>query len=54
MPTYEYRCDSCRKRFTRVESIAQHGRKRTTCPNCKSTKVTQIFASFFAKTSKKS
>ncbi len=54
MPTYEYRCDKCRKRFTRVESMAQHESARPTCPNCKSTKVAQVYSSFFAKTGKKS
>jgi len=54
MPTYEYRCEKCRKRFSLVESIARHGKKRPTCPKCKSVKVVQVFSSFFAKTSKKS
>jgi putative FmdB family regulatory protein len=54
MPTYEYRCGKCGERFSRVESISQHGRKRLTCPKCKSVKVTQVFSSFYAKTAKKS
>lgn len=54
MPTYEYRCDSCGKRFSRVESIAVHGRRRVSCPKCKSAKVTQVFTAFYAKTVKKS
>lgn len=54
MPTYEYQCESCRKRFTRVESISRHGRARPKCPKCKSTKVTQVFSPFYAKTVKKS
>jgi putative FmdB family regulatory protein len=54
MPTYEYHCDECQERFSIVETIAQHGKKRPKCPNCGSVKITQVFSSFFAKTSKKS
>jgi len=54
MPTYEYRCENCRKEFSRVETISQHGKKRPKCPKCGSAKVMQVFRPFFAKTSKKS
>ena len=54
MPTYEYRCEKCRTRFSRVETIAQHGKKRPKCSKCGSAKVMQVFSSFFAKTGKKS
>ena len=54
MPTYEYRCEKCRKAFTRIESIAAHGRKKAACPHCKSTSVSQVFTPFYAKTVKKS
>ncbi len=53
MPTYEYRCEKCRARFSRVETISQHG-KPPKCPKCGSAKVVQIFSSFFAKTGRKS
>ena len=54
MPTYEYRCEKCGTGFSRIESIAVHGRKRPPCPKCKSGKVQQIFSTFYAKTVKKS
>jgi putative FmdB family regulatory protein len=54
MPTYEYRCDNCGRRFSRVEPISRHGKKRPKCPKCNSTKVVQVFSSFFAQTAKKS
>lgn len=54
MPTYEYRCENCRKRFTKVESISSHSSKRPMCPKCKSKRVSQVFAPFYAKTVKKS
>jgi putative FmdB family regulatory protein len=54
MPRYSYRCEKCGKKFTRVETISAHGRSRVACPKCKSTKVSQEFRPFFAKTTKKS
>jgi len=54
MPTYEYRCEKCGKKFSRVEPISQHGSKRPKCPKCNSVKVAQVFSPFFAKTGKKS
>jgi putative FmdB family regulatory protein len=54
MPTYDYRCSKCGKRFQRIESISTHGRKRPVCPKCKSAKVEQLLAPFYAKTVKKS
>jgi putative FmdB family regulatory protein len=54
MPTYEYKCRKCGKKFERNEHISEHGLKRTRCPKCESTKVAQVLGAFFAKTSKKS
>ena len=54
MPVYEYRCGKCRRKFERTERITEHGSKRTRCPKCKSTQVSQVLGTFFAKTSKKS
>jgi len=54
MPTYEYRCEKCRARFTRTESISEHGKAKLRCPKCGSKKVSQAPGRFFAVTSKKS
>ena len=54
MPTYEYRCDSCGKEFSLVMSMAEHGKGEVLCPDCRSDQVTQIFSTFYAKTSRKS
>ncbi len=54
MPTYEYQCESCGKRFARIESIAKHARQRPVCPACKSKKVARMFTLFYAKTVPKS
>ena len=53
MPTYDYRCDSCRKKFTLMMGIKEHDTRKVKCPKCNSTKVTQQIGSFFAQTSKK-
>lgn len=54
MPQYDYRCLKCMKTFSVTESIHVHDSKRHRCPSCKSTRVQQTVAPFFAQTSKKS
>ncbi len=54
MPTYEYTCGKCNKRFAVTMSISDHDRQRVTCPKCKSTDVKRRISSFVAMTSKKS
>lgn len=36
MPTYEYRCLDCRKRFEVFLKFSEYGVKKVTCPNCQS------------------
>jgi len=54
MPTYDYACKKCRKKFSLTMTISEHDRKRVRCPKCKSLSVEQQFGSFFAVTAKKS
>lgn len=54
MPVYEYQCLECRAHFERVESIGEHGKPAPRCPKCKSARVEQLLAQFFALTGKKS
>jgi len=54
MPTYEYRCNECRKSFTRDESIAEHQAQTPKCPKCGSKNVARSFSAVYVKTSKKS
>jgi putative FmdB family regulatory protein len=54
MPTYDYRCDKCQKRFKRSESIAEHQAAKPSCPKCGSKKVSRVPGRFFAITGKKS
>ncbi len=54
MPTYEYCCKDCNKTFTVVLTLEEYEKGRVTCPKCKSKKVEQKPATFFAVTAKKS
>lgn len=54
MPTYEYQCQSCRKEFTIIQSISEHGKNPVHCPECQSADVKQLMSVFTAQTSKKS
>lgn len=53
MPTYDFRCGGCKKKFSLTMSITERGRKRIKCPKCGSGQVGQVFGTFFAKTSRK-
>jgi putative FmdB family regulatory protein len=39
MPTYDYRCKSCKTRFECYLTYAEYGQKKVTCPNCGSKQV---------------
>lgn len=52
MPTYEYQCKECKKKFVLVQSLQQ--KKRTKCPKCKSGRVKQLISAFTSQTSTKS
>lgn len=56
MPIYEYRCTVCNERFTRQESIEEHGRRHPppACPKCSARAVEPVLSPFFAKTVRKS
>lgn len=54
MPVYEYQCRKCGNSFERTESITSHDASKARCPKCKSRKVSRVYGSFFAKTSRKS
>jgi putative FmdB family regulatory protein len=54
MPQYEYLCLTCHKKFSAVLTLAAHEKGKVKCPKCKSTKVEQQWAAFYATTSKKS
>jgi putative FmdB family regulatory protein len=54
MPIYEYVCKKCNKRFTLILSITEYEKTVAVCPKCKSSKVEQLPAAFFAVTARKS
>ena len=54
MPTYEYECRDCKKKFTLILSITEHGKTSVSCPKCKSKKIKQSISLFTTKTSRKS
>lgn len=54
MPTYEYICGACGKRFSVVMTLSKHDKGRIVCPGCKGRKVAQRFSAVFTKTSRKS
>ena len=54
MPTYQYRCEKCGKRFERTETISEHVAVKPQCPECGSKKVTFVPGRVFVVTSKKS
>jgi putative FmdB family regulatory protein len=57
MPTYEYRCQKCAKRFELVYSLAEYEsqkKRRTKCPKCGSVRVARQISAFQVQTSKKS
>jgi putative FmdB family regulatory protein len=54
MPTYDYRCKGCGKRFEKAMTMSEHERHpRPACPKCKGRRVEAIPSRFQAVTSKK-
>jgi putative FmdB family regulatory protein len=54
MPTYEYRCDECKHKFSLIMSISEHDKKKVSCPKCRKKKVKQQISTFQTQTSRKS
>ncbi len=54
MPTYEYRCPACNKKFNIILSISDHDTKKAKCPKCGGRKLDQSLSAFQVKTPKKS
>jgi putative FmdB family regulatory protein len=54
MPTYDYLCLDCHKKFSEILSLAEIGKVKPVCPKCKSRKVKKQISHFLTKTSKKS
>ena len=53
MPTYDYSCRKCGKKFSLIMRISEHEKKKVRCPKCEAHQVVQTVQAFFATTSKK-
>jgi putative FmdB family regulatory protein len=54
MPTYEFLCGKCKKKFSLIMSVSEFEKSKTRCPKCNSTDVKRRISSFQTITSKKS
>ena len=54
MPSYDYRCPKCEKKFTTILSIGEHDAGKKKCPKCGERKVQQLITAFLVETSRKS
>jgi putative FmdB family regulatory protein len=54
MPTYDYLCLECGKKFTAHATIAEHERHKAKCPKCGRRKLQHRVEEFLAITTKKS
>jgi hypothetical protein len=54
MPQHNFLCRACKKEFSRILTLSDHGKGGIVRPHCKSKDVEQRWAAFYAATSKKS
>jgi putative FmdB family regulatory protein len=54
MPSYEFQCQKCSKKFSTSLSIKEREEGKYKCPKCGSRKAQPVYSNFYAKTSKKS
>ncbi len=54
MPTYDYLCLNCQKKFTVHLTIGNHDKRKAKCPRCGRRKLQQRLETFSAITGKKS
>lgn len=54
MPTYQFRCEKCGKKFERTETISDRESNKSKCPKYGSKKVTVVPGRVYVVTSKKS
>nr|WP_204615438.1 zinc ribbon domain-containing protein [Desulforadius tongensis] len=47
MPTYEFKCKECGKKFTVMVSVTE--KDQVKCPECGSAKIQQLITGFFTK-----
>lgn len=54
MPTYDYQCLECNKKFQVTMTWAEFDQRKPKCPKCGKRKVEQVYGEMLVKTSKKS
>jgi putative FmdB family regulatory protein len=54
MPSYDFRCKNCNKKFTLKLSVQELDSRKYKCPKCGSKRAEKLITGFFAQTSKKS
>lgn len=54
MPTYDYVCGKCKKKFSLTMSVSEYEKSKVGCPKCRSKDVRRQISSFQTITSKKS
>jgi putative FmdB family regulatory protein len=57
MPTYEFLCEKCGKKFEQIWSLSEYDKRskeKTKCPSCASVRVVRTLSMVQVKTSKKS
>jgi len=54
MPTYDFICKKCNKKFTVAMKLQDYEKKKYRCPKCSSKQVSQRISGFQTITSKKS
>ncbi len=54
MPTYDFLCLKCHRKFSKTMTISEFVRRRQSCPACGSKRVEKQITGFFAITAKKS
>ena len=54
MPSYEFQCQKCGKKFSLMLTVKEREEGKYKCPKCKSRKNKPVFGNFYPKTSKKS
>ena len=47
MPTYDFECPDCGKKFTVSTTIAEHVKEKPKCPKCGRKKAKSVFAPSF-------
>jgi putative FmdB family regulatory protein len=54
MPSYEFQCGKCNRKYSMSLSVKQREEGKYKCPKCGSRKSQPVFGNFYAKTAKKS